>query len=334
VHGRWIAEDLPLKRTAETLYLHIQELTPHIVSTEAETEAEILTTKPNTVVGTTKREWLDALPIEQSYDDERSLTFDGETLAADVEIMGNPTTHLRIAANQTVAHVAVRLCEVTADGKSWLVSYGLKNLTHRHSDDEPEAIVPGEFFDLDLQLHSIAHRFSKGCRIRVALSESLWPLVWPSPGSAQISLRTGLSNISLPLRQIEATQTALPMATINTPASPPFTYQPGRPDTDDQIRITHESNPSAVREAEVNTLQLRHAESEVSIKQGEPESCIWRESTRREWQRGAWHCAIEADYQLSASQQNFILQENLRAYKDDELVFEHSSEQEIPRHFL
>ena len=35
----------------------------------------------------------------------------------------------------------------------------------------------------------IAHRFKKGNRIRAAISESLWPLIWPSPQIATLRYR-------------------------------------------------------------------------------------------------------------------------------------------------
>ena len=60
-------------------------------------------------------------------------------------------------------------------------SWGLLNLTHRASHAEPEPLAPGETYDVELGWPPIAHRFRAGNRIRLALSESLWPLVWPSP---------------------------------------------------------------------------------------------------------------------------------------------------------
>ena len=44
---------------------------------------------------------------------------------ADLEILGHPVARIRVAADQPVAKLALRLCEVTPEGKSWLVTYGL-----------------------------------------------------------------------------------------------------------------------------------------------------------------------------------------------------------------
>ena len=46
-----------------------------------------------------------------------------------------------VAADQPVAKLALRLCEVTPEGKSWLVTYGLLNLTHRESHEQPAPLT-------------------------------------------------------------------------------------------------------------------------------------------------------------------------------------------------
>src|SRR6516225_9275603 len=118
------------------------------------------------------------MPTEQSEDDAKSASFDSPPLEADVEILGYPLAKIRVASNVPVAKLAVRLTDVTPEGKSWPVSYGLLNLTHRTSHEQPSALTPGEYYDVEIKLFMIAHRFKRGHRIRIALSESLWPLVW------------------------------------------------------------------------------------------------------------------------------------------------------------
>jgi len=66
-------------------------------------------------------------PQEQTFDDERSMTFDSAPLQADVDVVGMPLLSLRVSADVPVAKVAVRLCEVTPQGQSWLISSGILN---------------------------------------------------------------------------------------------------------------------------------------------------------------------------------------------------------------
>ena len=70
-------------------------------------------------------------------------------------------------------------------------------------DERPVALNPGESYDIDLSSCTlIAHRFKKGNRIRLAVSESLWPLVWPSPKVATLTLTHGASSLELPVRPV------------------------------------------------------------------------------------------------------------------------------------
>jgi predicted acyl esterase len=68
---------------------------------------------------------------DQREDDGLSLCMDSDPLASVVNIVGEGRVKLRIAANQTQALIAVRLCDVAPDGTSALITYGLLNLSHR-----------------------------------------------------------------------------------------------------------------------------------------------------------------------------------------------------------
>ena len=107
---------------------------------------------------------------------------------------------LDLAVDEPSALLAVRLNDVQPDGTSTLVTYGLLNLTHRESHDQPEPLEPGTVHRVRLQLNDIAHAFPAGHRIRVALSTSYWPIAWPSPAAVIMTLRAGNSALYLPVR--------------------------------------------------------------------------------------------------------------------------------------
>ena len=89
----------------------------------------------DTIVGLAKPEWIPyavaELPRDQRADDAKSLLFDLGPLPENLETLGIPTLHLRVACDRPVAKIAARLCEVGADGASWLVTAGLLNLAFR-----------------------------------------------------------------------------------------------------------------------------------------------------------------------------------------------------------
>jgi hypothetical protein len=64
--------------------------------------------------------------------------------------------------------------------------------------------VPGERIRVSVQLNDVGHAFAAGNRLRVALSTSYWPLVWPSPEPVTLSIFSGKSTLILPSRKPRA----------------------------------------------------------------------------------------------------------------------------------
>jgi uncharacterized protein len=96
----------------------------------------------------------------------------------------------------------VRLVDVAPDGTSHYVSKGVLNGTHRVSHETPEALVPGEVYELAIGLHCTAWRFAPGHRLRLVVSNADWPVVWPSPYRMSTTLFCGSgrpSHIDLPI---------------------------------------------------------------------------------------------------------------------------------------
>jgi len=140
-------------------------------------------------------------PTDQRPDDATSACFDSTVLKEPLTILGAPNTVLELASDQENALVCVRLNEVLQSGESLQLSYGVLNLTHRNGHEMPEALEPGKRYTVQVQLNDIAHTFAPGSRIRLAISTAFWPIVWPSPRPATISLFTGESTLGLPVRK-------------------------------------------------------------------------------------------------------------------------------------
>jgi hypothetical protein len=139
-------------------------------------------------------------PSDQRVDDGMSLCFDSSPLDEDFAILGAPEFECEIASDKPIAQLALRLCHVRPDGASHRVSYAVLNLTHHESHEHPEALKPGHFYKVKVTLNACGHVFKKGSRVRLALSSAYWPLIWPAPEAATLTLRTGGSNLSLPVR--------------------------------------------------------------------------------------------------------------------------------------
>ena len=126
---------------------------------------------------------------DQRYDNSLSLTFDSEPLAEPLEILGNGQLRIKVAADKPLAQLAVRLSDVRPDGSVTKMAMGFLNLAHRDGSEFPEPLKPGAFYDVSVQLSAVGYRLPAGHRIRISLSPSYWPVVWPSPEPVKLKVR-------------------------------------------------------------------------------------------------------------------------------------------------
>jgi uncharacterized protein len=289
------------------------------------------------VVGLTKPQWVYGRPteLEQTLDDKKSLLFDSEPLDADVEILGYPTVKCRVSADVPIAKLAVRLTEVTPDGKSWLVTYNLLNLTRRNSLEDPSPLQPGEFYDVDVPLYMIAHRFKKGSRIRVAISENLWPLIWPSPRIATLDIALGTSRIELPVRPVPHVEAPFTIPVLHAgPTNAPNRTEIPTPDANGRIVYNHAPPPTSDTLAEIGTTVTQGNNQIMEITEGDANSCRWRLDHQTGWKRGDWDCTIQFGAELTATADEFQLNEWTIAKKGASEIFRREKASTIKRDLL
>ncbi len=139
-------------------------------------------------------------PGDQREDDAGSLVVLFDPLSEAVEIMGAARVRLALRCDKPQGLVCVRLCDVAPDGRSTRVTVGLLNLTHRDGHGEPAALVPGERYVVEVELDDIAHSFAAGHRVGVSVSTVYWPIAWPSPELAGVTVDLTASALILPVR--------------------------------------------------------------------------------------------------------------------------------------
>jgi putative CocE/NonD family hydrolase len=336
--GRWVAEQSwPSPRIESRIwFLDEGRLSPRIGA-----RSDVSYTGDQ-IVGLRKPEWLpfppEGMPGEQTPDDRKSLVFDTAPLRSDLEILGHPVARIRVAADQPVAKLALRLCEVTPEGKSWLVTYGLLNLTHREGDERPTPLNPGEAYDVAVELSLIAHRFKAGNRIRLAASESLWPLVWPSPRVATLTLAHGVSRLELPVRPA-AHDPPFPIPQNPSDTQPPAGRTPLEttgPDAQGWYEIRQEPQPFSYPVADTGTtisgaLGMKEL---LRIKQGDNESCVWQGERSGGFKRGDWDCTVYSAFRLTSTPVAFFIEETVRASEGGKIIFERQNKASVKRNLM
>ncbi len=203
--GRWVAEPAWPSANIDERRLY---LSPGRLNEQAAVETSLEIHSPQWL-GFSAAEWCphglsNDLPSDQQFDDGAALCFETGPLEEGFEILGAPVVELELAADRPNAFVAARLGDVGRDGETTLVTCGVLNLTHRASHAHPEPLEPGRRYPVRVQLNDVAHTFPEGHRIRLALSNAWWPTIWPSPEPVTLTLVTGASTLSLPVRRATA----------------------------------------------------------------------------------------------------------------------------------
>ena len=251
---------------------------------------------------------------DQREDDERSLVFDTPVLDETIEILGAAILTLEIASDRPIANLVVRLCDVHPSGESLRVSFGVRNLTHRDSHEMPSPLVPGERYQVRIKLNDAGAVFPAGHRIRLALSTSYWPMIWPAPEKATVTIFGGM--LDLPVRPPRSADDHLP------PLPEPQTSAPEKPTA---IR------PGVVRIDRLGLELGTEGKFTFDIKDDDPLSAVVEMRRTETKQRGAWQVRIETGMRLSCTREAFLLRASMRAWEGGSEVCHREWHRIIPR---
>jgi hypothetical protein len=279
-------------------------------------------------------------PWDQRADDGMAVCFETAPLPELLEILGAPVLTFELSCDRPNAFLCARLCDVAPDGASLRVTYGLLNLTHRASHEHPKPLDPGRRYPVRLQLNDAAHAFAAGHRIRLALSTTYWPIAWPSPEVATVTLSTGSSRLALPIRRARQEDAGLrPFA--EPESAPPegrTMLRPGRFERSfaydvatDTMTYTSISDSGRQRIDAIGLKLEEIARKVYRIRSDDPLSAdnLIHWTTRRA--RGDWRTRVETRTRMRASRDHFLIDAELDAYEGERRVFARSWHAEIPR---
>ncbi len=167
-----------------------------------------------------------AMAIDQRLDDAYSVLYTTAPLAAPMLLLGAPEAVLHVSSSAETAYFHVRLCDVSPEGGSALISDGGLLASHRESHELPRPIVPGDIHELRIPLRHTAYELAPGHRLRVAISSADFQNAWPTPFSTRNSIHCGPANASLVLLPVAAAArqvVAPPFLHVPPPAIPALT---------------------------------------------------------------------------------------------------------------
>jgi putative CocE/NonD family hydrolase len=284
------------------------------------------------------------VPGDQREDSFGSLEFTSAPLPERCEILGNSRVILEVAADRTEALVAVRLIDVAPTGAASCVARGFLNLVHRDGRENPKPLVPGERYCVEVQLTGTAYAFRAGHRVQVALSGAYWPIVWPSPEPATLTLTTGISQLRLPVRRPAAgAGVELPEA-VSAKPSPATVLRQGRVERSvsaDPVtgEVTHRlyvdggvfGDWGKFRLEDIG-LEMGHVfERNYRIHPNDPNSARATMTQSYDMARGDWRVTIHAGAEMTSTGKTFELTAWLEALEGDTVVCRRDWRSSIPR---
>jgi putative CocE/NonD family hydrolase len=216
--------------------------------------------------------WWGDVAHDQRPSDAFSLVYDSEPLEEELEILGLPTAVLQVMADAPHANWFVRLSDVAPDGEVTLITGAGFNGAHRNSAREPQALTPGAWFPLNIEMHFTSWVFPKKHRIRMSISNAQWPMLWPTPYPMTTSLQlggTGASHVVLP---------RVPPGSVRTPAFLPIE----EPEQASGFASLDPGTPSGYGEIETVERNKRTGEARVVLTNGGSTQYPWGLETYRE----------------------------------------------------
>ncbi|EEW26105.1 CocE/NonD family hydrolase [Rhodobacter ferrooxidans] len=275
------------------------------------------------------------MPGDQAADDALSVCFDTAPLDAALDLLGAARLSLRLTCDQPFAFVVARLCDVAPDGKSVRICHGMLNLRHRDSMEAPIPVPVGAAFGASFDLDLTGYRLVPGHRLRLALSTTYWPFVWPSPKAATLTLLSGA--LDLPVHRGSDAEWTPP----EPEAAAPWKH-----------RVLRQGK--AVRRIETDLITGRVAllvEDDGGTVENLTHGLITGETMAERWRihpddptqahaeirwtqslaRGAWSVRTEAEAEMRASGDSLTLTARLRAWEGEALVFDRNFAEQVRR---
>jgi putative CocE/NonD family hydrolase len=314
--GRWVSEPVwPPKRAPQRMFLSDAGLVDQAAALSPRAICSPLT------LGKHAGQWC---PFgrgadqadDQREDDALSLVFETPPLPECLELLGAPVLTVEFSSDKPVAHLIARLCDVHPDGQSLRLSFGVLNLTHRDSHAAPSALVPGERYTVRLQLNDCGVSIPAGHRLRLALSTVYWPMVWPAPEIATVTIHDGA--LDLPVR---------PAGTEQPPHFEPVEAAP--PQKSRAVK------PGLVVWDHLDGLEVgTNFHFEHDLKDGDPTSAVVAMRRTGTLARGDWRLKVETTMRMSCTAKTFRVEASMRAYEGDTEVCARTWDRSIPRKLI
>ncbi len=156
------------------------------------------------------------------------LTYTTPVLQNDLMVDGATEVRLYVSSNRKDTDFGVRLCDVYPDGRSMILTAGIRRMRFRNSYSVEDLMTPGQIYPVTTELQNLAMTFLKGHQLRIDVSSSDYPRfdinlnnggVLYKPGDTLVATNCIYHDASCPSRVLLST-TAITSVKESLPMAP------------------------------------------------------------------------------------------------------------------
>ena len=119
-----------------------------------------------------------------------------------IEVLGAPKLEIEFSTDKPNAYLIARICEVSPEDISERISFRPFNLAHNTLVMNILKILsPEKVYKASFDLNHCGWRIKKGNTLRLALSTTYWPIIWPVAEVANVELKLKNCCLILPQRR-------------------------------------------------------------------------------------------------------------------------------------
>jgi hypothetical protein len=178
-------------------------------------------------------------------------------------------------------------------------------------------LQPEVRYRIRIQLNDAGSVFPPGHRIRLALSTNYWPMIWPSPESATVTVFGG--SVDLPVRPAKSSDALLPALPQPATAAPERTTQ---------------VQQGVVRIDRLGLELGTDGDFRTDIEPDDPLSPVVEMRQLQTVSRDNWRTRFETTTRISCTRDAFNLQATMCAWVGDVEVCRRAWNTNVPRQFL
>jgi hypothetical protein len=214
------------------------------------------------------------------------------------------------------------------------------NLSQRDGREICAEVEAGTAYRIQYDLNDIAHRIVKGHKLRISVSNAMWPMAWPVADNHKLTLHLKNCRVNLPNANLVPSDLSRVLFTQPRVTKPGGVVEQkagshSRTITHDlstgkrALTLQADFGAHLIETADITV--TGHSQDRFEIADDNVLTAKAEYQFGMGYQREGWNVATQGQMTVTCDQNNFLLKGELKAFEDDKEIFCRSWDETIPR---